>query len=376
MTVDTDLSGTSLQPVRQGDPRRRGARSFGAAVCFLLACALSPHSVHAQPPPIQLKIVGGLAGVAQYERYEVPFWLERVPRLTGGRVQAEIAAFDRSGIRGNEFIHLMRVGVVPFGTLILTIAGADEPELMASDLAALNPDMTHLRRNVHAFRSVFTRTLRENHNLEVLAVYAYPAQVLFCARPFTGLSDIAGRRVRTSSATQADLMEAVGAIPVVIPFADIVSSIRRGAVECAVTGTLSGNSIGLHEVTSHVHAMALSWGVSVFAAHGPSWAALPEDIRAQISAGLAVLETEIWTAAEQDTLQGLHCNSGQPDCVSGQRGRMRIVPVSSADEEIRQRLVRNTVLPRWLERCGPDCAATWNGSLAATTGIQTSEPAR
>jgi TRAP-type C4-dicarboxylate transport system substrate-binding protein len=330
----------------------------------------------AQQAPIQLKIVGGLAGVAQFDRYEAPFWQERVPRLTGGRVQAEIAAFDRSGIRGNEFIHLMRVGVVPFGTLILTVAGADEPELTASDLAALNPNMAHLRRNVEAFRPVFTRILRENHNLEVLAVYTYPAQVLFCARPFTGLGDIVGRRVRTSSATQADLMEAVGAIPVVIPFAEIVSSIRRGAVECAMTGTLSGNSIGLHEVTSHVHAMALSWGVSVFAAHGPSWAALPDEVRAQISAGLATLEAEIWAAAEQDTLQGLLCNAGHADCVAGQRGRMRVVPVSPADEEIRRRVVRQTVLPRWMERCGEDCARTWNETLAATTGIQAGGPAR
>ncbi|WP_431305655.1 TRAP transporter substrate-binding protein [Sediminicoccus sp. BL-A-41-H5] len=369
----------TVEPRRNGPPSQRGhmaeagpggMRRLGVTLLIFLTVSLVPSLAPAQQPPIHLKIVGGLAGVTQFDRYEVPFWLERVPRLTSGRVQAEIATFDRSGIRGNEFIHLMRVGVIPFGTLILTIAGADEPELTASDLAALNPDMAHLRRNVQAFRSVFTRTLRRNHNLEVLAVYAYPAQVLFCTRPFTGLGDILGRRVRTSSATQADLIEAVGAIPVVIPFADIVSSIRRGAVECAITGTLSGNSIGLHEVTSHVHAMALSWGVSVFAAHGPSWAALPEEVRSQISSGLASLEQEIWAAAEQDTLQGLRCNAGEADCTAGQRGRMRVVPVSEADEEIRRRLVRQAVLPRWLDRCGEDCITTWNDSLAATTGMR------
>jgi TRAP-type C4-dicarboxylate transport system substrate-binding protein len=346
------------------------------ALMALLLLPLTPGQASAQSAPIPLKIVGGLAGVGQFDRYEVPFWTQRIPQITGGRVQAEIAAFDRSGIRGNEFLNLMRVGVVPFGTLILTVAGADEPELTASDLAALNPDMAHLRRNVQAFRPVFTRILRERHNLEVLAVYAYPAQVLFCARPFAGLSDVAGRRVRTSSATQADVMEALGAIPVVIPFAEIVGAIRRGMVECAITGTLSGNSIGLHEVTTHVHSMALSWGVSVFAAHRPSWQALPDLVRAQISTGLADLEAEIWTAAEQDTLMGLRCNSGQPDCLDGQRGRMRVVAVHAADETIRQRLLRQTVLPRWLDRCGEDCAETWNDSLAASTGIRAEPPSR
>ncbi|WPB83787.1 TRAP transporter substrate-binding protein [Sediminicoccus rosea] len=374
MTVKPGHAGPLLQPSWMAGGRLRRICRIGVTILLLIALDVTPKTTSAQEAPIQLKIVGGLAGVTQYDRYEVPFWLERVPRLTGGRVQAEIAPFDRSGIRGSEFIHLMRVGVVPFGTLILTIAGADEPELMASDLAALNPDMAHLRRNVQAFRSVFTRILRENHELEVLAVYAYPAQVLFCARPFSGLGDIVGRRVRTSSATQADLMEAVGALPVVIPFAEIVGSIRRGTVECAITGTLSGNSIGLHEVTSHVHTMALSWGVSVFAAHGPSWAALPDEVRSQISLGLTALEEEIWTAAEQDTLQGLRCNAGHADCTGGLRGRMRVVPVSAADEQMRQRLVRQTVLPRWLDRCGENCARVWNDSLAATTGIRAGMP--
>lgn len=372
MRLGSRRAGSPMQPRAVASGARLGALALAAA---WLAC-FAPAPASAQTAPISLKIIGGLAGVTQFNSHEVPFWTQRIPQLTGGRVRAEIAAFDRSGIRGNEFLNLMRVGVVPFGTLILTVAGADEPELTASDLAGLNPDMDHLRRNVQAFRPVFTRILRERHGLEVLAVYAYPAQVLFCTRPFASLSDIAGRRVRTSSATQADVMEAVGAIPVVIPFAEIVTSVRRGAVECAITGTLSGNSIGLHEVTSHVHGMALSWGISVFAAHRPSWEALPDTVRGQISAGLATLEEEIWAAAEQDTLKGLRCNSGQGECQGGQRGRMRVVAVTPEDEAIRQRLVLQTVVPRWLDRCGDECAETWNGSLALTTGIRAEPPAR
>ena len=38
--------------------------------------------------PIRLKVVGGLDQIAQYLRYEAPFWTETVPRLTEGRVVA------------------------------------------------------------------------------------------------------------------------------------------------------------------------------------------------------------------------------------------------------------------------------------------------
>ena len=330
-----------------------------------------PESVaQVRPGAVQLKIIGGLAGVSQYTRHEAPFWLERIPQLTQGRVRAEIAPFDRSGIRGTDMLHLMRLGVVPFGVIILSIAGADEPELTGSDLAGLNPDMAHLRRNVAAFRPVFTRILRERYEIEVLAVYTYPAQVLFCTRPFTGLADIAGRRVRASSVAQADMVEALGGIPVVIPFAEIVTEIRRGAVECAITAALSGNAIGLSEVTSHLHAMAISWGISVFGAHRASWEALPEALRTPIREGLGHLEAEIWAAAEQETMEGLACNSGQGPCVSGRRGSMRVIPVSAADEMRRQQLLTGTVLPRWIERCGEDCAEAWNRHVANASGIR------
>lgn len=357
---------------------RPGLHAAILILAGLLSLPAQSGAVSAQqnPDPIALKVVGGLAGVTQYTRHEAPFWLEQIPRLTQGRVRAEIAPFDRSGIRGGDMLHLMRLGVVPFGTLILSIAGADEPEIAGSDLAGLNPDMQHLRRHVSAFRPNFTQVLRDRYDIEVLAVYAYPAQVLFCNRAFAGLADIGGRRVRASSVAQADMVEALGGVPVVIPFAEIVPEIRRGTVECAITAALSGNALGLHEVTSHLHPMAFSWGVSVFGAHRPSWERLPEAVRAPIRTGLVALEAQIWAAADQETTEGLACNAGRAGCSSGRRGDMRLIPVSAADEARRQQALRGTVLPRWVARCGESCAAAWNGQLAELVGIRLEEAPR
>ena len=157
--------------------------------------------------------------------------------------------FDRSGIRGQEMLQLMRLGVVPFGTILLALASADEPELNALDLPMLNPDIATLRRTVTLWRPRIETLLRERYGIRLLAVYTYPAQVMFCQQAFTGLGDLAGRRVRVSSVGQSELIEALGATPVVTPFAEIVPAIRGGVVQCAITGTLSGNAIGVHEVT-------------------------------------------------------------------------------------------------------------------------------
>uniref|UniRef100_UPI00190F58C7 TRAP transporter substrate-binding protein n=1 Tax=Roseomonas sp. 18066 TaxID=2681412 RepID=UPI00190F58C7 len=320
---------------------------------------------------IQLKIIGGLANVSQYTRYEEPFWRQRISALTQGRVTAEIAPFDRAGFRAEEILPLMRLGVVPFGTALVAVVSSEEPEFNAIDLPALNPDIAKLRETVRLYRPHMEELLRERYGVELLSVYTYPAQVTWCSRPFSGLGDLAGRRIRTSSVGQAELFDALGATSVVIPFAEIVPAMRAGVVECAVTGTLSGNAIGLHEVTSHVSALALTWGVSIFGANQAAWQALPEEVRRQIRAGLADLERDIWDGADRETGEGLDCAVGKPSCSTGRRGRMTVVPVTPADNDRRRSLLTSTVLPRWVDRCGADCSEAWNTYLGPTLGIMT-----
>lgn len=333
---------------------------------------LLPAMAGAQAPSqgrLRLKVVGGLADVSQFVRHEEPFWRRRLPEVSGGRIEAEIAPFDRSGIRGEEILSLMRLGVVPFGTALLAIVSTEEPEFNAVDLPIVNPDMASLRQTVALYRPHLEALLAERYDVELLTIYTYPAQVVFCRSPFSGLADLAGRRIRTSSVGQSEMFAALGATPVVIPFAETLGAVRSGVVECAVTGTLSANSIGLHEVMTHMHSMAITWGLSVFGANRAVWNGMPEWARGLLRQELARLERQIWDAAEVETAQGIACNAGLPSCIIGRRGAMTIVPVSQADQERRLRLLTETVLPGWIRRCGEPCVEAWNTRLAPTLGV-------
>ncbi len=346
----------------------RACRRAAWMVLALLALARTVPAL-ADEAPISLKIVGGLGGVSQYTRSEMPFWTGQVPQLTRGRVRAEIAPFDRSGIRGPEMLPLMRLGVVPFGTVLLSVSSSDEPEINAVDLAVLNPDIATLRRTVGLLRPRLETLLKERFNVVLLAVYTYPAQVVFCRQPFSGLGDLSGRRVRVSSVGQSELFEALGATPVVIPFAGIPAALRDGIVECAVTGSLSGNTLGLPGIATYVSRQAISWGVSVFAANAGAWAALPEEVRRQLQAGLVDLQEQIWRAAEQETEEGFACNAGRPECVNGTRGQMVVLDDEPRDRQRRAQLLRDVILPGWVRRCGSDCVETWNTTMAPSRGI-------
>lgn len=346
-------------------------RLRATAVSGLLAGLLAglPVSGARAQEPIRLAVVGGLAGVSQYTQLERPFWQAEIAARSGGRLAATIRPFDASGLRGEDMLQLIRLGVVPFGTALLAVAAGDEPELNAVDLPALNPDMATLRLTVGHYREHLRSVLRERYDIELLGIYAYPAQALFCAQAFGGLSDLAGRRVRTSSVGQSELMAALGAVPVLIPFAETVAALRGGVADCAITGTLSGYEIGLADATTHVHAMAISWGLSFFGANAAAWKAIPHDLQDVVRAGVADLEARIWSHAERDTERGLACNTGAPCLGARPRRPMTLVPISTADAERRRRLLTQTVLPRWIERCGVACATAWNDTLARPLGI-------
>jgi TRAP-type C4-dicarboxylate transport system substrate-binding protein len=343
----------------------------GASLC--VALSLIPAAVaHAQPSSdgkIRLSIVGGLANVTQFAKFERPFWENEITQRSNGRIIATIRPFDGGGLRGQEMLQLMRLGVVPFGTVLLSLVSADEPELNAPDLPVLNPDIARLRITVKAFREHLREILLQRYGIELLGVYAYPAQVLYCKDKFSGLDDMKGRKVRTSSVSQSELMTALGAVPVMVPFADIVPALRDGVADCAITGTLSGYEIGLPSVTTHVHEMALSWGLSFFGVNLTTWNALPHDIRSVIRQGVADLEARIWAQADSDTERGLACNIGGKACTGLSGGKMTLVK-SDVDEARRSRLLRDVVLPRWIERCGNACREAWNAYLAPAVGIK------
>ena len=339
---------------------------FASSAIAVVVASLSAATVSAT----ELRVVGGLAGVNQYMHLEEPFWRDELPRLSKGRLSAKISPFDRSGLKAQEMLQLMKLGIVEFGTAILSVVDSEDSELGTIDLSGLNPDMGSLKRSVAAFRPALEAKLLDRYNVQLLAIYAYPAQVLFCTGAFSGLKDLAGRKVRTSSVSQSDLFSALGAVPTVVPFAQMPDAVRRKVVDCAVTGTLSGNEVGLADVSSHLHALPINWGVSIFGVNASAWKALGEQDRALITEALQALESRVWQSAERDTMTGLLCNTGDARCSGVPAKSLTLVPASQADSAVMRRVFVESVLPRWAARCGSRCVHTWNASLSAATGIR------
>jgi TRAP-type C4-dicarboxylate transport system substrate-binding protein len=336
-------------------------------VIVMLAVVLLPPRSSAQTVGAveHLRVLGGLANLNQYVKHEHPFWTQQFPRLTEGLATAEIVPFDKAGLSSADLLQAVRIGAVSVGTVLLSSVDAIEPEVALPDLAGLNPDFDSLRRSMQAYRPRLTQVLKQKYDLELLAVFTYPAQVVYCARPFDKLSDLSGRRVRVASSSQASLISALGGLPIQMPFSQVVPGVRSASVDCAITGTMSGNTVGLHEVTTHLHPMALNWGLSVVVVQAARWKAMHPRVRAVLDRELPVLERQVWAEAQSETEEGLACNVGNARCKSGRKGLMKLVEMKPSDNKARLDALHSRVLPNWLQHCGDACRTHWQAIVAS-----------
>jgi TRAP-type C4-dicarboxylate transport system substrate-binding protein len=352
----------------------RVSETVRVSLALLCAVPLFSAVAQAQTPPIQkIRVVGGIGVLNQYTRHEEPFWTKELLKLSGGKFTAEIAPFDQAGVPGGDMMRLIQLGVVPFGTALMSNVTTQYSEFLAPDLAGLNPDMASLRKNVAAFRPYLQRVMRERHGVEVLAVYTYPAQIVFCKNPLANLQDLAKRRIRVSSVTQSDYVSAVGAVPVLTAFNQIMPSMASGNIDCAITAAMSGNTLGLHEVTNYQYALPVTWGLAMFAANATAWKALNPELKALLSRELPKLEAAIWDESDRETRDGVACNAGEAGCVGGKKGKMVNVPVSAADE-LKRREIFTVALQNWQKRCTVKCDEIWNQTIGLASGAPKLSP--
>jgi len=343
---------------------------LSAAACAVSVTGHAAAREQSPLPRLHLKVVGGLGDAQQFAQYEEPFWNRQLAEHSGGRITAEVSAFDAIGLRGPEVLQLMRLGVIAFGTLSLNLIASEDPEAAGVDLVGMNPDIASLRRSVDAYRETLATLYRERYGIEILAVWTYPAQVLFCNRPIAGLRDVAGLRVRVAGVTHADFVEGLGGIGVALPFAGMGDALRRKVVDCAITAAMSGYRLGLQHAATHVHSMTLSWGPNILAVNRATWQSLDPAARDFLKRELATLEAAIWDSAERGSREGIACLTGSGgSCTVGKPGHLRLVPTRGEDTALLRKALVGTVLPRWAERCGAECVESWNGTVGRSLGI-------
>ncbi|PAT42188.1 TRAP transporter substrate-binding protein [Vandammella animalimorsus] len=333
------------------------------------AAALSAAPALAQElPKTHLKVTGGLSNLSAYQDYELPFWSKSIPEKSADRITADIKGYNEMGLKGPEMLRLMGSGVVEFGTATLAYFASDNPINEAIDLAGLAPDLKTAREVTAAFEPVYAKFYGQGNNVKLLGISTYPAQVLFCNAPISGLADIKGKKVRTSSRTQADFIEALGGASVTMAFGEVVPALQNKVVDCAITGSLSGYSAKWYEVSTHLVALPINWNQQIHAVNAKAWAKLDPKVQQFLQTEINGLVNSIWDAAGRQTQQGYDCNTGADACTEPVKGKMVLVQPSEADQALLKD-IRGQVIAKWAQRCNAQCVSDFNDTVGKLLGL-------
>ena len=319
-----------------------------------------------------LKVMGTFPTSTTFLFHEKPFWSKTIQEKTGGNVKVVLTNTTELGLKGPEVFRLMKLGVLDFGTGVLSYTAGDDPEAEAIDLAGLSVDAATLRKITQAYRPTLEKLYATKYGIKALAFYPAHAQVFWCSEPLSGLRDLKGKKVRVYNTSMADFVEGVGGTPVNIPFAEVVPSLQRKVVDCAVTGALTGNKSKWTEVTTHMYPMPMGWAVYLNGVSRKTWNSIEPKLQKLISEQVAVLEDNIWKAADEETRQGISCSTGGEPCTMGNKTSLKLVPISSKDAQAHRDLMENVVLKRWAKRCGSDCVKGWNATVGKILNLTAS----
>ena len=346
----------------------------GLGVAATLAAA--PAAIGAVPdlPRVHFKIVGAFSSARQFDLVEKQYYTKIIPERSAGRITADFISTDELGLKGFEIIRLLKQGMLDIGTATILYVSGDEPFFEGIDLAGLFPDIEAAHKGHTAYKPLMDERLQRKFGLKMLTLHPYPAQVIYCRPPVKSLADLKGKKVRVFGRTLGDLVEHVGGASVTIGWGEVYQALERGAADCAITGTLSGNTGRLYEVTTHLLTLPVGWATTMHTIGLAVWDRLDPKVKEFLLPIFAEMEQKLWDFGRESTQDGINCNTGVEPCKYGFKGKITLVTPSPADFALREEALRKTIIPRWVKRCGRDCVGSWNDSAGKVVGIRAEAP--
>src|SRR4030095_191871 len=176
-----------------------------------LGLALPVHADNAR-----LRVAGNLVATGLIQQTKEQPFFENFAKNTGLPIDADYKPMDVLGVKDADGLRVLKSGLFDIVTLRLAQVSRDEPFFLGPDIVGLSTDYDTARKVVDAYREVFDKRLQERYNGQLLGIYAFGPQVVFCKVPITGLADLKGKKVRVYDASLAKFIEKIGGIPVTI----------------------------------------------------------------------------------------------------------------------------------------------------------------
>ena len=224
----------------------------------------------------------------------------------------------------------------------------------------------HERFGVHYLRpiSVLDKVLQEEFEVKLLALWPGDPQVVYCR----GGRD---ERIGVSSNTLADFAAAIEAQPVRMGANQAYEALARDEIDCAIGGAFFGNQARWYEVTDILFDFPISLDFRVRLVNLSVWNQLDNETQKLLEENFQEMEAAFWRIAPELVQINIECSIGEASaCGTGNLGTMALEASTEEDLAGFRQILQKTVIPRWVSRCGIECANVFNHTIAPVIGIK------
>lgn len=341
--------------------------AIGAAFAAMLATA---PAMAQDIDEKEFVVVGTWGNLNLWKDHESRLWEKVLPEASGGKLTANAKPYTELGISGFEVMRLLKLGTYDAVHALTSYTSQDAPAFEGVDLAGVIQDFDTYKKAADAYRPIIARELRDKYNAELVMLYTFPSQQLWCKLDgWDGLATLEGKKIRAYSTTQSDFIEGLGGAPVTLAFAEVVPALEKGVADCGITGTGPAYNAKWWQVVTHNIRVRIGYAATFLAFNLDTWNSLSPDTQAMIRAKAAEVEAEMWAATKTEDQVGMDCNAAGP-CPLGDPGGMTPIEVTSdADKAKLADIVTNVVLKRYAGRCGKSCMEEWNETIGKVVGV-------
>ncbi|MGH7389597.1 MAG: TRAP transporter substrate-binding protein [Candidatus Rokuibacteriota bacterium] len=223
--------------------------TWKAAVPILALAWLLPASGAAQTRPIELKFSSWVSAVHGHHTGVMAPWARMVEEKSGGRLKITIYPGATLGKPADHY-DMVKDGIADMGFATPGYTPGRFPLIAVTELPLL---FKSSRGGSLAVMSIFDKHFKsEFKDVKVLWFWVHPPGHFHLARKQVRvLEDLAGLKIRSATPMLANMVKALGAIPVSIPAPDTYTALERGTVDGTIFPWEAISSFKLAEVLRH-----------------------------------------------------------------------------------------------------------------------------
>lgn len=229
---------------------------------------------------------------------------EAVKEVTDGEVVITVHSGGALGIKGPEAMGAVRDGLVPIADILMNQQVGENSTLGIETLPFLAPTMSDLAL-LHKFYRPKLNEIAAEMNQKILYMVPWPGQAVFAPYPINSIEDIEGLPIRVVDSNGNDFFGALGAVPIQMPWGEVVPSLAAGTIKGVTTSSSSGVDGAFWEFTKYMSTFNWQASSNLMSVNLDAWNELPLEMRDKIEKKAAAMEGQFWLNSQAEDARKL-----------------------------------------------------------------------